>query len=153
MVILCHDTSKDTAEYVTDTNKDIHAVKFFEIKELRLWKLLLVKRPGSIRINLKDKKGKEILDSFNDIVDELNLVQDAKKSLLPYYRRAKYKLLEKKGLGFLFSTKPPPFVLPPSTVVIPSDKKGLLRALLRAVGELRAGNTSMQNIVVPLGFR
>ena len=38
----------------------------------------------------------------------------------------------------------------PSTIVIPSDAKGLLRALLQAVAELRAGNTSMQNIVVPL---
>ena len=38
----------------------------------------------------------------------------------------------------------------PSTVVIPSDKKRLLRDLLKAVAELRAGNTSMQNIVQPL---
>jgi len=37
-----------------------------------------------------------------------------------------------------------------STVVVPSDKKGLLRALYQAVAELRAGNTSMQNLVVPL---
>ena len=57
------------------------------------------------------------------------------------------------GSGFLFSIRPPPFekrLFHPSTVVIPSDKKGLLRALLQAVTELRAGNTSMQNVVVPL---
>ena len=38
----------------------------------------------------------------------------------------------------------------PSTVVIPSDRKGLLRALLQAVAELRAGNDSMRDLVVPL---
>ena len=59
------------------------------------------------------------------------------------------------GSGFLFSIRPPPSkkekrLFHPSTVVIPSDKKGLLRALLQAVTELRAGNTSMQNVVVPL---
>ena len=55
------------------------------------------------------------------------------------------------GSGFLFSIRPPPFekrLFHPSTVVIPSDKKGLLRALLQAVTELRAGNFSMQNVVV-----
>ena len=36
------------------------------------------------------------------------------------------------------------------TVVIPSDKEGLLRALLQAVAELRAGNESIRNLVVPL---
>ena len=41
-------------------------------------------------------------------------------------------------------------VFQPSTIVIPSDKKGLLRALVQALAELRSGNTSMQNLVVPL---
>lgn len=57
------------------------------------------------------------------------------------------------GSGFLFSIKPPPFtnkVFKPSTVVIPSDNKGLMRELLKALMELRAGNTSMRNLVVPL---
>ena len=66
--------------------------------------------------------------------------------------------MEKKGSGFLFSVRPPPFAtaaggkrrVKPSTVVIPSDKKGLLRELVKAVAELRAGNTSMRNLVVPL---
>ena len=38
----------------------------------------------------------------------------------------------------------------PSTVVIPSDKNGLLCALVKAMAELKAGNTSMRNLVVPL---
>ena len=59
--------------------------------------------------------------------------------------------MEKTGTGFLFSVQPPPSLLKKaSTVVIPSDKKGLLRELYKAVAELRAGNTSMQNLVVPL---
>ena len=64
---------------------------------------------------------------------------------------------DKTGPGFLFSVKPPPPSVPrsgkrikPTTVVIPSDKKGLLRELVKAVAELRAGNTDMQNYVVPL---
>ena len=38
----------------------------------------------------------------------------------------------------------------PSTIVIPSDKNGLLCALVKAMAELKAGNTSMRNLVVPL---
>ena len=38
----------------------------------------------------------------------------------------------------------------PSVVVVLSDKQGLLRALIKSVAELRSGNTSMQNLVVPL---
>ena len=77
---------------------------------------------------------------------------------MAYTTRAKFKLFPKSmktnfGSGFLFSIRPPPTfkrkkrLFHPSTVVIPSDKKGLLRALLQAVTELRAGNTSMQNVV------
>ena len=40
----------------------------------------------------------------------------------------------------------------PETVVIPSDKKGLLCALVKAMAELKAGNTSMRNLVVPLAL-
>ena len=50
----------------------------------------------------------------------------------------------------MFSNPPPPFLFHSSTVVIPSDKKGLMRELLQALAELRAGYNSMQNIVVPL---
>ena len=38
----------------------------------------------------------------------------------------------------------------PSTIVIPSDKKGLLSALVKATAEMKAGNSSMRNLVVPL---
>ena len=131
-------------------NKHTHVVKYFVINELDLWKLLLVKRPSSIKLNLSDIKGKQILNEYIGIMKDLDLVKDAERTRTSYKGRAKFKLIQKKGAGFLFSARPPPFVVPPSTVVIPSDKKGLLRALLRAVAELRAGNTSMQNIVVPL---
>ena len=67
--------------------------------------------------------------------------------------------MDVSGSGFLFNVLPLPLLtadaaagkrIKPSTVVIPSDKKGLLRELVKAVAELRAGNTSMRNIVVPL---
>ena len=48
----------------------------------------------------------------------------------------------------MFSVRKPSFK--PSTFVIPSDRKGLLRALVQAVAELRAGNESMRNLIVPL---
>ena len=70
--------------------------------------------------------------------------------------RAKYKLLSRVGRGFLFTTRKPKFLkrshnrVSPSVVVVPSDKQGLLRALKKSVAELRSGNTSMQNVVVPL---
>ena len=41
----------------------------------------------------------------------------------------------------MFTTRPP--------LLIPSDDPGLLRSLYVALAELRAGNSSMQNIVVP----
>ena len=122
-------------------------VKTFVIDNDQLWKLLLVKSPNSIDLQLNNDEGKEALKEYQNIVEQLNLVQNA-KGIRNYKNRAKFKMLSKKGTGFLFSTQPPPFH--PSTVVIPSDKKGLLRALTKAVAELRAGNTSMQNIVVPL---
>ena len=34
--------------------------------------------------------------------------------------------------------------------MVPSEMEGLLRELYQSVAELRAGNNSMQNIVVPL---
>ena len=75
---------------------------------------------------------------------------------MQFKTRAKYKLLPKVGRGFLFTTRKPKFLkksqnrVSPSVVVVPSDKRGLLRALKKSVAELRSGNTSMQNVVVPL---
>ncbi len=43
-----------------------------------------------------------------------------------------------------------PTHIKPSTIVIPSDKRGLLTALARALGEYRAGNSSMRQVLVPL---
>ena len=129
-------------------NSDDEAV--FEVDSLELWLLLLVKNPT--RIELKLKTGKEYLPfvyEFKDIADRLQLVASSQHSLGFRFRR-KYKILqdlEHAGNGFLFTTRPP---VKPDTVVVPSDKAGLLRELYTAVAELRAGNTSMQNIVVPL---
>ena len=123
------------------------STKSFDINDYKLWQLLLVKRPSSIGLDLKTNQ--KLLQDYIGIVDTLDLVQDAEESRIPYPNRVKFKLLSNKhGSGFLFSTRPPLFH--PSTVVLPSDKKGLLRELLLAVAELRAGNTSMQNLVVLL---
>ena len=136
--------SGDTLITMNDVNG---STKSFDINDYKLWQLLLVKRPSSIGLDLKTNQ--KLLQDYIDIVDTLDLVQDAEESRIPYRNRAKFKLLSRKhGSGFLFSTRPPLFH--PSTVVLPSDKKGLLRELLLAVAELRAGNTSMQNLVVPL---
>ena len=113
--------------------------KEFEINELDLWKLLLVMNPTRIRLKLED--GGTFLPFVQDyihIVNELNLLESYKGSTT----RAKYKILH-KGSGFLYSVQPP-------TIVLPSDKNGLISELLTALSELRAGNTMMQNIVVPL---
>ena len=117
-------------------------------------------------MELKTLKGNYIpaVKNYVDIVHKLNLVEIAiRNHPRTYKNRSKYKLIESfstKGTGFLFSVSPPPFlnkdiekkkkIIKPSTVIIPSDKKGLMRALLQALAELRTGNTSMQNFVVPL---
>ena len=139
-------------------NKDDGTIQTFDINDFVLWQLLLVKRPHEVGLNFKNGKRKDVLKQYLDIVKSLNLIHDATNRGVPYRSRAKFKLFSKSmktsfGSGFLFSTRPPPRekrLFHPSTVVIPSDKKGLLRALLQAVTELRAGNTSMQNVVVPL---
>ena len=97
-----------------------------------------------------------------------------------YKNRSKYTLLvessSSKGSGFLFNIRKPSLMMEtlpsssmsvprkkettipplrktktvkPSTLVIPSNKK-LLRALLQTLAELREGNTSMRNLVMPL---
>ena len=136
------------------TVRSVDSIKHYDINDYDLWRLLLVTRPNQIGLDLKSIEGREVLKRFLGIVHDLDLVQDAESRGLRYQNRAKYKLLlhgEKIGSGtFLFTARPPPQLIHPSTVVIPSDNKGLLRALLQAVAELRAGNTSMQNIVVPL---
>lgn len=92
--------------------------------------------------------GKETLKKYQDIAQELEFLPRASYFLNTktnnYKRRIKYKLLEKQGSGFLFFSKSP--------IVIPSNKKKLLRALMVAIAELRAGNKFMKNIVVPLAL-
>ena len=122
-----------------------HGVKEYKINDPDLWRLLLVMRPSSIKLKARGKY-KQFVYDYKRIADELDLIDYAFAKIgKNINKRVKYKLIsnEKSGSGFLFSTQPPPFI-------IPSDKKGLLRELYKAVAELRAGNTSMQNLVVPL---
>ena len=131
-------------------------VKSYVIDDYSLWQLLLVKRPNDVGLKLKDIRGKnsQILDEFIHIVQDLDLVNIAKKDYVQIKNRAKYKLLPKIGHGFLFTSTQPDFLkkarVNSNVVVVPSDKKGLIRELIKSVAELRCGNTSMQNIVVPL---
>ena len=133
-------------------------VRSYVIEDYKLWQLLLVKRPNDIRLKLTEKKDKNIpaLNEFIRIVGDLDLATIAKERGVQIKNRAKYKLLSRVGRGFLFTTRKPKFLrrsqnrVSPSVVVVPSDKRGLLRALKKSVAELRSGNTSMQNVVVPL---
>ena len=124
----------------------------FKIGSLNLWMLLLVKNPT--RIELKLKAGREyspFVYDFKDIVDRLGLAASGRRTI-GYNLRKKAKTLaelEKAGSGFLFTSAPPNLVKS-NTFIIPSDKDGLMHELYTALAELRAGNTSMQNIVVPL---
>ena len=104
---------------------------------------------------MKDARGRNTttLDEFIRIVDDLDLVSIAQRDGVQIKNRAKFKLLPKAGHGFLFTSTQPGFVsdtlVHPSVVVVPSDKQGLLRELIKSLAELRSGNTSMQNVVVP----
>ena len=133
----------------------------YVIKDENLWKLLIAKTPNNVQLKLRSGgRYRDFVKEYKKIVDDLGLVNAAFQNYdaSSVRRRAKYKIIksmEMKGSGFMFSVRPPPFAaagkrVKPSTVVIPSDKKGLLRALVKAVAELRAGNTSMRNLVVPL---
>ena len=117
----------------------------YEIDDIDLWKLLLVKNPQRINLNLYDKH-KQLLpfvEKYREIATELNLTNAAAPG---FKKRTKYKIaILEIGSGFLFTTHPPA-----NTLLIPSDNPGLLRALYVALAELRAGNSSMRNIVVPL---
>ena len=118
----------------------------------------MVKRPNDIGLKLKNIRGNNTptLDEYIRIADDLHLINTARKYYIQFKNRAKYKLLPKNvvGQGFLFTSKKTKFLrgnlIHPSVVVVPSDKQGLLRALIKSVAELRSGNTSMQNLVVPL---
>ena len=110
--------------HCTNENSDDEAV--FKVDSLELWILLLVKNPTRIQLKLKTRK--EYLPfvyEFKDIADRLELVATSQHFSGFCFRR-KYKILqelEHAGSGFLFTTRPP---VKPDTVVVPSDKAGLL---------------------------
>ena len=114
-------------------------------------------RPKDIGFQLKDEfdRNTSTLNEYIRIVDDLDLVNIADEKGIHIRNRAKFQLLSRRGRGFLFTSRKPEFLrknggISPSVVVVPSDKQGLLRALKKSVAELRSGNTSMQNVVVPL---
>ena len=123
----------------------------YKIEDADVWKLLIMYNP-------KGNFSKESLDKFAGILRDINLLQylkgrDHKKTL----GRKKYQLITKamSGSGFLFSTIGPKVGrgVNLSTVVVPCNKKKLLHDLKVSVAEMRAGNKSMRNIVVPLARR
>lgn len=136
-------------EYAYEVEGDVLKVvdhngesKEFEVHSLALWKLLIVMNPSKI-LKLKNKKQYfPFVYEYADIAKSLNLMASYRGPKT----RAKYKLLKTihGGKGFLFS------IQPPSAVVIPSDDAGLMNELVKALAELRAGNSTMRNLVVPL---
>ena len=137
----------------------------FLIDDIDVWIILLARAPGNF-VTLSRRGGRRTkseyvpaVKRFIEIAQKLNLLETAEEQGGTYRSLSKYKIIrkanEQSGSGFLFSIKPPPFIkkgrsFKPSTVVIPSDNKGLMRQLGKALAELRAGNTSMRNLVVPL---
>ena len=109
--------------------------------------MLLAKNPQSVNLVYKDKEGKYLpfVQKYREIAKDLNLTDAIARGLK---KRTKYKIIDKKGSGFMFTYHPP--LVNPNTVVIPSDNEGLMHALVVALAELRAGNNSMRNILVPL---
>ena len=99
--------------------------KAFNINDINVWMLLLKQRPD----RTLDEKAVEI---YRELAKKLNLVSKAQISGVRYWNRAKYKLLE-HGSG-LFT---------PSTIVIPSDRAGLLRDLSVTLAEYHAGNVGL----------
>ena len=120
-----------------------------QINDLEVWLILLSQIPAKI-VDLTNEKGISALARYREIVDKLGLIPRVQFTNRNYKMRAKYKLLrpQHEGTGFMFSTRKPSFMSEP--IVIPSDQEGLIRALLQAVAELRAGNESIRNLVVPL---
>ena len=122
----------------------------YEIDDINLWKLLLVKSPAFAGLNLFDEHNQLLpfVEKYRQIVRDLGLLDDFAN--VPGFRlRTKYKIAAEvgkfAGSGFLFTTHPPAYPL-----LIPSDNAGLLRQLYLAAAELRAGNNSMRNVLVPL---
>ena len=127
-----------------DDSEEIHK---YDIDDENLWMMLLAKNPQTVKLAFKDKEGKYLpfAEKYREIAKDLNLTDAITRGLT---KRTKYKIINKKGSGFMFTCHPP--LVNPNTVVIPSDNDGLMHALVVALAELRAGNNSMRNILVPL---
>ena len=131
--------------------KGVEAVSF-EVTDLNLWCLLLVFNPKQINLSTVTSRGMLLpyVRKYAEIAIRLEL-RERYERISRTRNRVKYKLIRniRLGKGFLFTSKRPTLIHP-DTVIIPSDSKGLLKNLLLAVSEFRAGNTSMRNIIVPL---
>ena len=101
--------------------------KAFNVDDINVWMLLLKQRTNRRTLD------EESVKIYTDIAKNLNLVSKAQRSVVHYWNRAKYKLLEDSGSG-LFNHQ-----LPPSTMVIPSDRPGLLRDLAVTLAEYQRG--------------
>ena len=167
----CYNVVNDILYIYHKPITDGQLFKRYDIDDIDYWKFLIAQRPREIGLDISSKFGvpQPFLRQYRQLVQDLQLVEHAKRGGGKYKNRAKYKMLQASaaaaaevvgrkrkgdsaGTGFLFSYRGPRGrkLVHPSTVVIPSDKAGLQRALLTALVELRSGNTSMQNIVVPL---
>ena len=162
----------NTLQAVSNQNED-EEMHQFVIRDLNVWKLLLALNPNKIGLKLttqeqhrqqqqqqQQQHGNEYLPFVQDyihIANELNLLDSYTGSKT----RVKYTLLtdnhwgsgigSKRGGKFLFTPNPPPPPsLLPKVVVLPPDNQGLMSELYRAVGELRAGNATMRNLIVPM---
>ena len=103
------------------------------IQDPDVWKILLLRNP-------KSQTNKMAVEKYRNIVKQLGLLEGVKRKKIK--NRNKYRLLA-KGDGFLFTTTPPP-----STIFVPSQPKRLIRSLIQALAELRAGNEARRNTVV-----
>ena len=106
------------------------------IDDPTVWQILLLKNPRTLGENPSNASA---VEKYRDIVKKLELVERITGKHVK--TRNKYQLLSRTGKGFLFTTSPPP-------IVIPSNPKRLIRCLIQALAELRAGNEAMRNVVV-----
>ena len=130
--------------------------EYIEIDDFEIWCLLLVFNPNKLNLPTLDRRGKVLpfVKKYAEIAHQLGL-PEFYEHMSKSRKRIKYKLIlgaSKQGKGcFLYTTSPPPkSFVHPNTVVIPSDRVGLKKALFLALSEFRAGNTAMRNVVVPL---
>ena len=93
----------------------------FTIDDIDVWIILLAKTPGNYIAltrpsNTPSKRKKSsyapAVKTYVKIANELNLLETAEEYGRGYKTLSKYKILKKvrTGKGFLFSTKPPPFL-------------------------------------------